>query len=252
MNWRQEIRAWWKNPAVLLCLALIIAPIIIIALLSGVDPYTQMTINILRIIAGAGGGGLLTITVINAGTRKRSSHAYKGIIGHLCVLSMNIHANFEYRRIKSSVNDKIIFNLSLGGFGDIDVSNDIENIASRLHNQASSMSDEDYYSVPYQQKIIYDVKDLVSIYFRDAIYNANDEKELEQLDSATRWGLKFIGSVEGWGKPPADSLSKDQLYLLCFFLDACLPLYRLILNKRGVPVIMNDSRIKREWQKPHA
>ncbi len=99
------------------------------------------------------GGGLLTITVINAGSRRRSRRAYRAIIGRLCNLSINIYANFKYGKITFSGDDKTIFNLARGGSGNIDVSNDIENVASQLHSQASRMSDEEYHNVPYKQKI---------------------------------------------------------------------------------------------------
>ena len=113
------------------------------------------------------------------------------------------------------------------------------------------MSDEEFYSSPYKQKIIYNIKDLC-IYFRDAFYNANNENDLDLLDHVNRWGLNLIGSLEGWGASPVDALSKDQLSLLCFFFEICIPLYKSLLIKRCVPVIVNDDRIEREWQKPHA
>jgi hypothetical protein len=208
-----------------------------------------MISNFIRIVAGAAGGGLLTLTIINAGTRKRSRRANKAIIGLLCDLSINIYLNFEHGKVRTSSHDQFILNLESGASKD--VSSDIETIEYRLWKQAHSMSDEEFYSSPYKQKIIYNIKDLC-IYFRDAFYNANNENDLDLLDHVNRWGLNLIGSLEGWGASPVDALSKDQLSLLCFFFEICIPLYKSLLIKRCVPVIVNDDRIEREWQKPHA
>jgi hypothetical protein len=243
MVWKDDIFELSKlvvNQSVLFCLSIVIASLII---LTYIPPSETVLSNLLRIIAGAGGGGLLTITVINAGERKRANYAYRAIIICLCLLSRDIYENFKSGKTPfKSKDDSIILNLALGG--NKDASHDIEHVRSQIHEQASSMSDGEFYDTPYKQKIIYHIKDLVNIYFRDAIYNTSDKTDLEQLYHGTYCGLQLIGSLEGWGKAPddADLLKKDQLYLLALFLEICLPLYRSLLKKRGVPIIIQGDQ----------
>ncbi|MFB3765281.1 MAG: hypothetical protein ACE14P_08540 [Methanotrichaceae archaeon] len=203
-----------RNPAILLCIGLIIGPLIILKSVSNDATYAEVIISLPRIIAGTGGGGLLTLTIINAGSRRRSRRAYRAIIGQLCDLLSNIYINFKYGNLRFVSDDAIILKLARGG--DIDISNEINDMASLLHRQASSMNDEEYYNVPYKQKILYNVKNLVNIYFRDAIYNASDEKELDQLYSANSWGLQFINSLEGWGIHPLVPYLKTNFIYFAF------------------------------------
>lgn len=207
----------------------------------------------LRILASAGGGGLLTIIVLNHMARKRSSRAYKSIIMNLCNLLINIYANLQYGQITSNPNDQMIFKLNIGAMGKKDISNDIDRIRIRLREKAISMNNEDLYDFPYKGKIIYNINELVSIYFRDARNDTDNEQILYQLDHGTNVGLNLIGSLEEWGKAPAGKLTKDQLYSLDHFLEICLPLYRSLLMTRGVTII-RDNHIElgrsQNWKIP--
>jgi len=241
-----------KTPGVLECLLIIF---ISLTILKFTSPSETIISNILRIAASAGGGGLLTITITNAATRKRADHAYRAIIAHLCQLSENIYANFKHGGFSWTYTDKedsIMSNLFFGAYGAIDASREIENVESLLHTKANGMSDEEVYDMPYKPKIIYGIKDLVNIYFRDGINNTNDKTILEQLYHGTSSGLQLIGSLEGWGGAPSGALTKDQLQLIGFFLQTCLPLYRSLLKERDIPIIERDGRIERERKAPHA
>jgi hypothetical protein len=254
MHWVKEIRNLLKDPALLFCLSIIIISIIISWIMQSIDAFPNKTIVdfILKIIAGAGGGGFLTITVINSGTRKRSRLAYNEIISNLCDLFLYIYANIKYGDIRSIHGDLIIEDLIMGADRTKDVSESLVYVKDLLKKQAKDIGGNGKYYMPYKHKIMHTLRDLTYIYLRDAIYNTNDDTILKELYHATALGSRILGSLKGYGAMTGNQVKGDQLYLLSLFREVSIQLYQLMLIKGGLPLAMKDSRIEIQKNKPHA
>jgi len=268
MNWNEEIEDWLKNRSVLLCLTLIVIPTIILAFIptsdidsNNVNPAKESLGNLLRIVAGAGGGGLLSITIINAGTRRRARHANKAIIARICMISASAYAD-----LTGNNSGHFISNLLGGGFGSHDVSKDINHVIGLLERRGDELTDgqiqreytEDdlkkacHYSL-YKQKIISELNDLINIYIRDDINNTNDEKILEELYHCNDRGLILLGLLEGYGATQKSEpwLTRAQILQLAYFFEVCLPLYRSLLRTRRVSVTLDEGHIERYQERLH-
>jgi hypothetical protein len=197
--------------------------------------------NILRVLAGAAAGGLLTILVLNHTTRIRANHSYKAIIWRLVELSgaayVDILGNYGHGEFVNS--------LFGSGFGPKDGRDCINEIICMLKEKARQIEKVEY---PYYKSkdkndgtnhiygyYKYDrasryVEDLTNIYYRDAINNTTDKYILEELYRCTDRGLILIGLFEG------DFKQSAKLWSLAFFLELNMNLYRILLGQLGVNV----------------
>jgi hypothetical protein len=195
--------------------------------------------NILRVLAGAAAGGLLTVLVLNHATRIRADQSYKAIIWRLVELS-----GAAYVDILGNIGKGEFVNGLFGsGYGPQDGSSYIQETINLLKIKAKQFEkvESPYYKpndknddighiygyYKYDRSIGY-IKDLTNIYYRDAINNTTDEYILEELYHCTNRGLILLGLLEG------DFKQSSRLWSFAFFLELNLRLYIILLGRLGV------------------
>ena len=245
------------NIYVYIFLAIIVLSSVISAYLqSGASYNNDISIkiadNILRLLAGAASGGLLTILVLNHTTRIRANNSYKAIIRRLVELSGAAYVDI----LGNNGSGEFVNRLFGSGFGPNDGSDCIKEIIYLLKEKARQMENVEYpyYRPKYKNGDInyiigyykYDrasryVEDLTNIYYRDAINNTTDEYILVELYHCTDRGLILLGLFDG------DFKQSARLWSLAYFLEVNLKLYKILLGRLGVNV---EREIKVSEAKP--
>lgn len=236
----------WINIYVYFLVSLAVASSMAIAALQGSSINSSnisILENLLRILGGAAGGGLLTILVLRYTSRSRATLSYKAIVRRLVMLS-----SAAYVDVLGNYGSGPFFTSLYGsGYGPTDGSDNIEVIIGLLEEKARQLEKEEKYLTYHDWKEIknrkyyaygyykYDrtkryIDDLTNIYYRDAINNTTDKNILKELDHCTDRGLILLGMLEG------DFKQSSMLWVMAHFLEVNLKLYRTLLGELGVYV----------------
>lgn len=208
--------------------------------------------NLLIILGSAAGGGLLTILVLSYTSRLRAINSYKAIVRRLVMLSSSAYVDV----LGNYGSGPFFTSLYGSGYGPTDGSDGIEVIIGLLKEKSRQLEKEEKDLTYYDWREIknykyhtygyykYDrvkryVEDLTNIYYRDALASTTDNNIIKELDHCTFQGLELLGILEGYYK------ESSRLWLLAYFLEVNLELYRFLLGELGVYV-----ERKVEFRKP--